>query len=86
MRGLELSADDLLRRAVIGGLMCNVAVIMAGKIPVNLNFTAGRTAIDSAIKRGEIDRFLTADSTGALIAAEIPRLARVVKISGATAE
>lgn len=27
MRGLELSADDLLRRAVIGGLMCNFALI-----------------------------------------------------------
>jgi acyl-[acyl-carrier-protein]-phospholipid O-acyltransferase/long-chain-fatty-acid--[acyl-carrier-protein] ligase len=34
---------------------------MAGKIPVNLNFTAGRAAIESAIRRGEIDRFLTAD-------------------------
>lgn len=45
----------------LGGLICNVAVIMAGKIPVNLNFTAGRSAIDSAIRQGGIDRFLTAD-------------------------
>jgi acyl-[acyl-carrier-protein]-phospholipid O-acyltransferase/long-chain-fatty-acid--[acyl-carrier-protein] ligase len=45
----------------IGGLMCNIAVIMAGKIPVNLNFTAGRAAIDSAIRQGDMDRFLTAD-------------------------
>lgn len=45
----------------IGGLICNVAVIMAGKIPVNLNFTAGRSAIESAIRQGDIDRFLTAD-------------------------
>lgn len=45
----------------LGGLICNVAVIMAGKIPVNLNFTAGRSAIDSAIRQGQIDRFLTAD-------------------------
>ncbi len=45
----------------VGGLICNVAVVMAGKIPVNLNFTAGRAAIDSAIRQGEIDRFLTAD-------------------------
>jgi acyl-[acyl-carrier-protein]-phospholipid O-acyltransferase/long-chain-fatty-acid--[acyl-carrier-protein] ligase len=29
----------------LGGLICNVAVVMAGKIPVNLNFTAGRAAI-----------------------------------------
>ena len=45
----------------IGGLICNVAVVLAGKIPVNLNFTAGRAAIDSAIRQGQIDRFLTAD-------------------------
>ncbi len=45
----------------LGGLICNVAVVLAGKIPVNLNFTAGRSAIESAIRRGEIDRFLTAD-------------------------
>lgn len=45
----------------IGGLICNVAVLMAGKIPVNLNFTAGRAAIESAIRQGQIDRFLTAD-------------------------
>ena len=45
----------------VGGLICNVAVILAGKIPVNLNFTAGRAAIDSAIRQGQIDRFLTAD-------------------------
>lgn len=45
----------------IGGLICNVAVIMAGKVPVNLNFTAGRVAIESSIRRADIDRFLTAD-------------------------
>lgn len=45
----------------IGGLICNVAVILAGKIPVNLNFTAGRAAIESAIRQGQMDRFLTAD-------------------------
>ena len=36
------------------GLIANVAVLLAGKTPVNLNFTAARAAI-------EIDRFLTAD-------------------------
>ena len=42
-------------------LIANVAVLLAGKVPVNLNFTASRVAIESAIKQGEIDRFLTAD-------------------------
>ncbi|MBE7496029.1 MAG: AMP-binding protein [Verrucomicrobiaceae bacterium] len=45
----------------LGGLLCNLAVLFAGKIPVNLNFTAGRAAIESAIRQGDIDRFLTAD-------------------------
>ncbi len=45
----------------IGGLIANVAVLLAGKIPVNINFTAGRPAIEYAIKAAEIDRFLTAD-------------------------
>jgi acyl-[acyl-carrier-protein]-phospholipid O-acyltransferase/long-chain-fatty-acid--[acyl-carrier-protein] ligase len=45
----------------LGGLIANVAVLLAGKIPVNLNFTAGRAAIEYAIKSAEIDRFITAD-------------------------
>lgn len=45
----------------LGGLLCNVAVVLAGKIPVNLNFTAGRASVESAIRQGDMDRFLTAD-------------------------
>ncbi len=45
----------------IGGLIANIAVLLAGKVPVNLNFTAGRAAIEHAIKSSDIDRFLTAD-------------------------
>jgi len=45
----------------IGGLIANVAVMLAGKVPVNLNFTAGRASIDHAIKSSDIDRFITAD-------------------------
>src|SRR4030095_4836232 len=36
------------------GLVANLAVILADRIPVNLNFTAGRTAIESSIKKGGI--------------------------------
>ncbi|MEN3942824.1 AMP-binding protein [Prosthecobacter sp. SYSU 5D2] len=45
----------------LGGLIANVAVLLAGKIPVNLNFTAGRSAIEYAIKSADLDRFITAD-------------------------
>ncbi|MDB6139925.1 MAG: AMP-dependent synthetase and ligase, partial [Verrucomicrobiaceae bacterium] len=44
------------------GLIANVAVLLAGKTPVNLNFTAGRTSIESAIKQSDMDCFLTADT------------------------
>src|SRR6185436_19930374 len=43
------------------GLVANVAVMLAGKIPVNINFTAGRAAVESAIKQAELDHYLTAD-------------------------
>ncbi len=42
-------------------LIANVAVLLAGKTPVNLNFTASRFSIESSIRQGDIDRFLTAD-------------------------
>lgn len=44
------------------GLIANLAVIFAGKTPVNLNFTAGRAATESAIKQADLDKFLTADT------------------------
>lgn len=43
------------------GLIANLAVIFAGKIPVNLNFTAGPDAIRSCIRQSGVDRFITAD-------------------------
>ncbi len=44
------------------GLIANLAVLFAGKTPVNLNFTAGRAAIESAIRQADLDRYLTADT------------------------
>lgn len=43
------------------GLVANLAVLFAGKIPVNLNFTAGHDAIKSSIRQAGVDRFITAD-------------------------
>lgn len=45
----------------IGGLVANVAVLLAGKIPVNLNFTAAHSSIVSAMKQAGADRYLSAD-------------------------
>ena len=36
-------------------------MLFAGKIPVNLNFTAGHEAIKSCIRQADVDRFITAD-------------------------
>ena len=44
-----------------GGIVANVAVLFAGKIPVNLNFTASHEAIESSMKQAGIDRMITAD-------------------------
>jgi len=44
----------------IGAAVANLGVVLAGKIPVNLNFTAGRAANESAIARAGIQRLITA--------------------------
>ncbi|MEM7010660.1 MAG: AMP-binding protein [Verrucomicrobiota bacterium] len=45
----------------IGGLIANIATLFAGKVPVNLNFTAGEASIRSAMTQSNIDRIITAD-------------------------
>lgn len=42
-----------------GGLLSNLAVLLSGKIPVNLNFTAGEQAVASCIEQAELDLFVT---------------------------
>lgn len=44
-----------------GALIANLAVSCAGKTPVNLNFTLGRTAAEVCLRLGEIDAIITAD-------------------------
>jgi acyl-[acyl-carrier-protein]-phospholipid O-acyltransferase/long-chain-fatty-acid--[acyl-carrier-protein] ligase len=62
---LKLETDQA-RVAIVlppgkAGLIANLAVIFAGKTPVNLNFTAGPEAIRSCIRQAGVDRFITAD-------------------------
>jgi len=42
-------------------MVANLAVIFAGKVPVNLNFTASDQAVRSCIRQADIDKFITAD-------------------------
>ena len=43
----------------VGGALANIATLFAGKVPVNLNFTAGREAIASAVEQCQIKTVLT---------------------------
>lgn len=50
-----------------GAHIANLAVACAGKIPVNLNFTVGRAAVEAALRIGEIKTVITADAMRAKI-------------------
>lgn len=52
-----------------GGFIANLAVCCAGKTPVNLNFTAGRAAVEAALRLGEISTVITADAMRAKVPA-----------------
>lgn len=43
----------------LGGYIANLTVTLAGKVPVNLNFTLGAASIESCIRRADIDCLLT---------------------------
>jgi acyl-[acyl-carrier-protein]-phospholipid O-acyltransferase/long-chain-fatty-acid--[acyl-carrier-protein] ligase len=52
-------AIGLLLPASVGGALANIAATMAGRVPVNLNFTAGRDAMAAAVERCRISVTLT---------------------------
>ena len=60
----------LLLPSSVGGALANVGATLSGKIPVNLNFTAGREGMQAAIARCRIRTILT--SRRFLDKAEIP--------------
>jgi acyl-[acyl-carrier-protein]-phospholipid O-acyltransferase/long-chain-fatty-acid--[acyl-carrier-protein] ligase len=49
----------LLLPASVGGALANIGIALAGKTAVNLNFTAGREAMQSAVRRCEVKTILT---------------------------
>lgn len=44
-----------------GAFIANLAVLCAGKVPVNLNFTAGRGALEASLRMGGIKTVISAD-------------------------
>ena len=45
-----------------GAFIANLAVMCAGKIPVNLNFTAGKAALEASMKIGGVTTVISADA------------------------
>ncbi|MGH7808966.1 MAG: AMP-binding protein, partial [Candidatus Binatia bacterium] len=45
--------------ATVGGSLVNIAILLAGKVPVNLNFTAGAEAMAAAVAQCRIKTIVT---------------------------
>jgi acyl-[acyl-carrier-protein]-phospholipid O-acyltransferase/long-chain-fatty-acid--[acyl-carrier-protein] ligase len=45
--------------ATAGAVLANIGLYLAGRVPVNLNFTIGREALDAAIRQANIKTILT---------------------------
>jgi acyl-[acyl-carrier-protein]-phospholipid O-acyltransferase / long-chain-fatty-acid--[acyl-carrier-protein] ligase len=50
-----------------GAFIANLAVMCAGKVPVNLNFTAGRAALETSLKLAGIVTVISADALRAKV-------------------
>ena len=55
----ESEKIGLMLPTTVGGALANIAVLMAGKVPVNLNYTAGKAAISSAVEQCGIRMILS---------------------------
>lgn len=55
-----------------GAMVANLAVLLAGKVPANLNFTAGRAALEAAIRRGDLGHAITAGKMKAKLGGDFP--------------
>jgi acyl-[acyl-carrier-protein]-phospholipid O-acyltransferase/long-chain-fatty-acid--[acyl-carrier-protein] ligase len=58
-RGPKGSMVGILLPPSVGGALVNIALLTAGKIPINLNFTIGREAMSSAIQQCGIQMIVT---------------------------
>ena len=49
----------ILLPSTVAGSLVNIAVLLAGKVPVNLNFTAGSESMASAVSQCKIKTIIT---------------------------
>jgi acyl-[acyl-carrier-protein]-phospholipid O-acyltransferase/long-chain-fatty-acid--[acyl-carrier-protein] ligase len=45
----------------LGGYVANLAVVFAGKVPVNVNFTLGRSGVEACLRQADVDCLLTTE-------------------------
>ncbi len=80
----------ILLPASVGGALANIGVALAGRVAVNLNFTAGQESVNSAVSRCEIKTVLTSAAFMEKVKVEFAAGVRVVmvedvlKVAGAT--
>ena len=58
----------------LGGLIANYAVMLAGKTPVNLNFTIGKAALEHSIRKAGVKTTITDQTFRKKITARLPDL------------
>jgi acyl-[acyl-carrier-protein]-phospholipid O-acyltransferase/long-chain-fatty-acid--[acyl-carrier-protein] ligase len=51
----------------VGAFIANLGVLCAGKVPVNMNFTAGRTSVEAALRLGGVSTVISADAVRAKV-------------------
>ncbi len=59
-----------------GGTIANLGCVLAGKTPVNLNFTSGRAAAESAVRQAGLKTLITAKAMEEKVGEHLPRTDR----------
>ncbi len=68
----------ILMPPTMGGALANIATAMAGKVSVNLNFTAGKAGMTSALNQAGIKSIITSRTFIEKATIELPEDARII--------
>ena len=64
-----------------GGAIANLGCVLAGKTPVNLNFTSGRAAAESAVRQAGLKTVITAKAMEEKVGEHFPRTERKLDLA-----
>ena len=65
-----------------GGTIANLGCVLSGKTPVNLNFTSGRIAAESAVRQAGLKTVITAKAMEEKVGEHFPRTERKLDLGG----